>query len=188
MDTVTDQATAIAALNRVRDNLTKAVNAAKDANAALRDAVVRERPLGVLTVDVMSDAVGRPRNYVDSMWSQYGETVKGKQTRAAAGASDADHRSAYDRLADVARHQKGSTALARQARAERDRVVTMVYASKILGPGAIAEAVGIDRNHVLRTVRKAGLAPAWRTAGTVKNQHTAKVSDTAKADAEARAV
>lgn len=172
--TITDQATATAALNKARDELAKAVKNATDMTAALREAIVTVRPLGILTVDEMAEAVERDRNYIDSVWSSHGETVKGKQTRVAVDADDKGRENAVRLLADAARNQRGTAATVLVLRAERDRVVAMVYGSKILGPSAIAAAVGIDRNHCLRISRKSGIKPAWRPAGTSRNQHTTK--------------
>lgn len=174
-ENITDQATAKAALNRVRDNLAKATGNATDMMTALRDAIVKVRPLGVLTVDEMADAIDRDRNYVDSVWSAHGETKQGKQTRVAVVEDvDPGYRDrSFRYLADAAGNQRGTAGTVNVMRAERDRVVAMVYASKILGPSAIAAEVGIDRNHVLRIARKAGVAPVHRPAGTARNQHTA---------------
>lgn len=171
-ENITDQATATAALNQARDQLASAVKSANDATAALRADIVRVRPLGVLPVDEMADAIDRDRNYIDSVWSAYGNTTKGKQTRVSADASDMEADDLYGQLSSAARNQRSEAKAVRPARAERDRVVAMVYASKILGPSAIAAAVGVDRNHVLRLARKNGLKPAWRAAGTSKNQHS----------------
>lgn len=173
MDTkIIDQDTATKALNKVRDDLARATGKAADTTDALRDTIVKLRPLGVLTVDEMADAIERDRNYVDSVWSAHGETTKGKQTRVAAdnaapGAVD----NARQLLADAARNQRGTAATVLVLRAERDRVVTMVYTSKLLGPTAIAREVGVDRNHVLRIARKGGAAPAHRKGS--RNQYTA---------------
>lgn len=178
-ENITDQATATAALNKQREDLNSAVNQSSAATDALRRIIVEIRPVGVLTVADMADAIDRDRNYVDSVWSSYGETTKGKQTRVSADASDMteDERSdAYNRarkqLADAAKYQRTTASDVTKARAERDRVVALVYASKILGPSAIAAAVDVDRNHVLRIARKSKVAPVWRPAGTARNQHT----------------
>ncbi len=194
MDTeIIDQATATAALHKVRDTLILAVNKASAATDALRRVIVTTRPQGVLTVDEMAEAVGRDRNFVDSVWSSYGEIVKVngkvKQTRVSATAAEIDGHAdaALKQLVAAAQEQRAAAgAPARDgepeqpgevgvARAERNRVVALVYASKLIGPSAIAAAAGVDRNHVLRIARKAGVAPAWRPAGTSKNQHS-KVS------------
>jgi hypothetical protein len=170
--TITDQSTATQALNKVRDDLAKANGNATDTMETLRDTIVRIRPAGVLTVDEMADAIGRDRNYVDSVWSAHGDTNKGKQTRVAVvEQQDGSLPAEYRQLADAAHNQRGAANTVPVLRAERDRVVAMVYASKILGPSAIASAVGIDRNHVLRIARKAGVAPVHRPTGA-KNQHT----------------
>lgn len=170
---ITDQATATAALVRVRDRLEDAGIRAVQATAALREVIVTIRPTGILTVGEMAEAVSRERNYVDTVWSAFGCTTKGKQTRVSREADDDARAQAVQRLYEAARTQRNDASAANVARAERDRTVAMVYASKIMGPSAIATAVGIDRNHVLRVARKAGLTPAWRAEGTVRNQHTA---------------
>lgn len=171
-ENITDQDTATRALIKVRDDLALAVDNLSERTDAMRDKVVATRPKGLLTVDEMAQAIGRDRNYVDSIWSAHGATTKGKQTRVPV-AEDADPeaaRWAYESLADSANSQRRALAMVTTARAERDRVVALVYGSKLLGPSAIAAAVDVDRNHVLRIARKAGLAPVHRTGS--KNQYT----------------
>lgn len=167
---VTDEATAKTALNKVRDYLADAQDKATGTMSDLRELIVRIRPMGVLTVDEMAEAIERDRNYVDSVWSTHGETTKGKQTRVAADAPEGARDNAIRLLANAAHNQRGTAGTVLVMRAERDRTVAMVYASKILGPSAIAAEVGVDRNHVLRIARKAGVAPMHRTGA--KNQHT----------------
>lgn len=175
-ENITDQATATAALNKHRDALAKAVKNSADTTSALRDAIVRIRPLGILTVGEMADAIERDRNYIDSVWSAYGETEKGKQTRVPLESNDGRAEKLYGELSSLAHNQRGAAGTVGVLRAERDRVVAMVYASKILGPSAIAAAVDIDRNHVLRVARKAGIKPVHRVAGTARNQHSVKAA------------
>lgn len=175
-ENITDQATATAALNKHRDALAKAVKNSADTTSALRDAIVRIRPLGILSVGDMAGAIERDRNYIDSVWSAYGETEKGKQTRVPVQGDEYQASTLHGELSSLAHNQRGTAGTVGVLRAERDRVVAMIYASKILGPSAIAAAVGIDRNHVLRCARKLGVSPAWRPAGTAKNQHTVKAA------------
>ncbi len=169
---IVDEATAKAALNKARDALYDAVDSATDAMQKLRAAIVADRPTGVITVNEIAAAIGRDRNYVDSVWSAHGATTKGKQTRATPDVVEGGYRAAKLRLTAVANAQRDAAYVVNVRRSQRDRVVALVYASKILGPSAIADAVGIDRNHVLRVARKAKITPAWRPAGTSKNQHT----------------
>lgn len=167
-----DQATATAALIRVRDDLNSAVDNLNNRTNGLRDQVVNIRPRGLLTVDEMAEAINRDRNYVDSIWSTYGVTTKGKQTRVPVSkGADADAaRTAYEKLAGSANDLKRATDKVDTARSERDRVVALVYGSKLLGPSAIAATVNVDRNHVLRIARKAGVKPVHRVAS--RNQYT----------------
>lgn len=172
-ENVTDQATATAALNKVRDALAKAVTDADTCMNELRAGVIAERPRGVLTVAEMAEAIGRDRNAVDTWYSHSGATVKGKQTRVSADVTEDERAAAIQRLADLAKRQRGTATTVQVMRAERDRVVAMVYSSKILGPSAIAAAVDVDRNHVLRIARKLNVDPVWRTDGNVRNQYSA---------------
>lgn len=173
---ITDQDTARRALNKVRDELLDAAQSVTASTDNLVRKVVETRPKGLLTVDEMAEAIGRDRNYIDSIWSAYGETTKGKQTRVpvASDASPDQARWAYETLADLANSHRRALSNVSTARAERDRVVAMVYGSKLLGPSAIASAVNVDRNHVLRIARKAGIQPVHRTGS--KNQYTAPPS------------
>lgn len=170
---IIDQATANAALIKVRDDLAMAVDNLMDTTDRLRDKVVDIRPKGLLTVDEMAQAIGRDRNYVDTIWSAHGETTKGKQTRVpvAEGTNPDDARAAYESLVYIGDYQRRAASSVSTARAERDRVVALVYGSKLMGPSAIAAAVDVDRNHVLRIARKAGVAPVHRTGS--KNQYSA---------------
>lgn len=171
-DNITDKATAAAALNRSHKDLARAIDTLNARTGVLRDLIVRIRPAGTLTVDEMAEAVGRTRNYIDSIWSSYGGSVKGKQTRVPVRSSDETRESAVDSLSGASAAVLLATDDVARLRAERVRLVALVYGSKVLGPSAIAAESGIDRNHVLRTARKAGLTPAWRAAGTSRNQHT----------------
>lgn len=167
---VTDQATALSALNKVRDDLANALSAADTAMDTLRIEIRSIRPKGVLTVDEMAEAIGHDRNYVDSVWSSSGETAEGRQTRVKRTGSATEATKAIETLASASRAQRVTAAAVPVARAERNRVVAMVYASRILGPSAIAAAVDVDRNHVLRIARKAGVTPQHRTGS--RNQHS----------------
>lgn len=168
-----DRTTAAAALMRVRDDLNTAVDNLCNRTDGLVDQVVNIRPQGLLTVDEMAEAIGRDRNYVDSIWSAHGETTKGKQTRVpvAEGVDASAARTAYKLLAESASDLKTARDSVVKARSERDRVVAEVYRSKLIGPSDIAKAVEVDRNHVLRIARKAGVKPVHRTSS--KNQYTA---------------
>lgn len=168
---ITDQDTAAAALRKSRDDLAKAIDNADSWMKDFRDTIVTVRPQGILTVDEMAEAIGKDRNYVDTVWSDHGDAAKGKQTRVHVDAPEGAKVNAIQLLADSARKAYGTASTVGVLRAERDRVVALVYASKILGPSAIAREVGVDRNHVLRIARKAGIQPQHRT--NIKNQHTA---------------
>ena len=174
---IIDQATATTALNRVRDNLFTAAETLTTVGDEMRNLIVAVRPAGLLTVDEMAQAIERDRNYIDSVWSAYGETVRVdgrvKQTRVPVteDTNPEDARAAYEQLSEASRNHRRVLSLVGTSRAERDRVVAMVYGSKLLGPSAIAAEVGIDRNHVLRIARKAGVAPVHRTGS--KNQYSA---------------
>lgn len=170
---ITDEQIARRHLNKVRDGLATAIDNLDGRTNAHVDLIVKYRPSGLLTVDEISQAVGRERSYVDSVWSAFGDTTKGKQTRVTVDNPDPDAaRGAYDLLVNSAVDLKRAAQMVSDARAERNRVVAMVYASKILGPSAIAAEVGIDRNHVLRLARRAGIMPMHR--GKTKNQYTTK--------------
>ncbi len=172
--TTTSEAAASAktSLDKVRTDLAKATADATATMSGLRTAIVHIRPLGLLSVDAIADAIGRDRNYVDSVWSTYGYTSKGKQTRVPVQGGDDEYEAAVQQLRDAAGCQRDAAIAVGVIRAERDRIVAEVYESKILGPSAIAAAVGIDRNHVLRIARKAKVSPVWRTAGASRNQHS----------------
>jgi len=172
---VENQNIARSSLGRVRDELDAAVNRSTRLMAVLRGTIVHIRPTGLLTVDQMGEAIGRDRNYVDSIWSDFGDTQRDedgrvRQTRVYADATDADRADATVRLSGAAKAQRNAAADEKTAREERDRVVALVYASRILGPSAIAAAVGVDRNHVLRIARKRGVQPMHRDGS--RNQYS----------------
>lgn len=172
-ETTPEAAEAASKLQAKRYELADAVAAASEATEALRQGIIEIRPSGLLTVDEMTEAVDRDRNYVDSVWSTFGATEKGKQTRVQIDASDLDKvREAYDTLHRLADDQRRTAGVEKRVRAERDALVTGIYKAKTLGPSAIAAAVGIDRNHVLRIARKAGVKPQHRKIA--RNQYTAK--------------
>lgn len=173
---VVNEGTARTILTKDRDSLAEAVSMYEAASNTLRDLIVSTRPKGLLTVDEMGEAVGRDRNYIDSVWSAHGETVKGKQTRVpvTAEANPEAARCVWDALAEAAANVQRTAHMVETTRAARDRTVAMVYASKVLGPTAIASAVGIDRNHVLRIARRAGVPPMHRRNS--RNQYTQQAS------------
>jgi hypothetical protein len=166
-----DEATARRRLNKHRDDLAVAVKNLSDRTDDLVNKVMSARPSGLLTVNEIAEAIGRPRSYVDTLWSAFGETTKGKQTRVVIDNPDPDKaRWMYESLADAAASLKRAAALVAEVRAVRDRTITLSYSSKLLGPSAIAAEVGIDRNHVLRIARRAGVPPVHRVGA--KNQYT----------------
>lgn len=170
--TIVDQETAAKALREAQAKLGAAIETARDGVSGLAAAIVKARPAGVLTVDEIGEAVGRDRNFVDTVWSQNGDSTRHAQTRVEVSATDEERAAAVQQLADAAARYRSTKAAVPVARAERDRVVVMVYASKLLGPSAIAREVGIDRNSVLRTARKAGVKPQHRQ--NIRNQFSAK--------------
>lgn len=169
---ITDESTALAVLDTARKQLNKAYKAHIEATKTLRKHVIRVRPLGLLTVDEMGEAVGRDRNFVDTIWSTAGETVAKKQTRfpVSPDANPDKARREYGVLAAAAAALKSAREDVTTARANRDRSIVMAYKSRVLGPSAIARAVGVDRNHVGRIARKHGVKPLHRS--TVRNQYT----------------
>ena len=172
-----DAATVTSALNKIRDDLATAVDNQAEASIELRNLIVAIRPSGILSVDKMAEAVGRDRNYIDSVWSSHGATEKGKQTRVPAPADGGGTEAAHKRLSDAAARRVSANKAVSTLRAERDRLITMAYTLKaqdtgvkVIGPTGIAAAVGVDRNHVLRIARKAGVGPAHRANS--RNQYS----------------
>lgn len=159
---IVDQGTAQLALRTQRDRLAIALTEADTSMDELRNLILAVRPSGVLNPDEIARAIGRARNYVDSVWSNFGETNKGKQTRVPLKADTEEVARTNETLSRAARRQRNAAKAVTTARAERNRVVAVVYASKLLGPTSIADEVQVDRNHVLRIARRAGVAPAHR--------------------------
>lgn len=173
---ITDEATAVTGLHRVRDQLNSAIGDLETATDDLVSMVVRIRPLGLLTVSEMATAIGRDRNYIDSLWSLFGGTTRdedGKvvQTRVPVSDDGAAARKAYNDLTKAADRLRKAATRVSDVRAERNRTVAMVYGAKLLRPGAIAKHVGVDRNHVGRISRKQGVAPVHRP--DTRNQYSA---------------
>jgi hypothetical protein len=146
----------------------------------LRVEVVDARTAGVLTVPQIAAAIGRERSAVDGIWATYGPGIevdphgKRKQTRVATmplGTDDTLFAASVSKLSDAARAYKEAVDHVGAMRKERDRAIVAVYTSGAVGPSAIADLVGIDRNHVLRLVRKAGVGPIHRK--NPRNQYTA---------------
>lgn len=169
-----NEATARTALREARDRRIKAKAKMDDATQSLRDLVVDVRPQGLLTVGEMATAIGRDRNFVDSVWSAHGGTVKGSQTRVPVVTANEDDsataRRLYDQLANAAKKHRKAVDEYDTAVAERNRLVVLIYQSRIIGPSPIGVEVGIDRNHVLRIARNAGVKAVHRTGS--RNQYT----------------
>lgn len=168
---IMNEETALKALAAASDRLDFTVSQAERVMDDLRELIVNIRPTGLLTVDEIAAAIDHNRNYVDSVWSIHGETRKGKQTRVSRDDVDpAEVALAKQQLTSVSTSQRSTARSVVTARAERDRLVVLVYASKLLGPTDISRAVGIDRNHVLRLARKAGIMPVHRPGA--RNQYS----------------
>lgn len=171
---IIDQATAQATLYSLGSDLSRADDLYHEATDDLREAILDIRPTGVVSVPQMASAIGKQRNYIDTLWSGSGRTVRdddGRVVQTRLGIEPGElAEQMLDRLEALSDRQIKRHANARVIRARRDQAVVVVYTSKILGPTAIAAHLGIDRNHVLRIVRKAGVSPAHRT--NIRNQHT----------------
>lgn len=168
-----ETAEAVSKLRAKRDELADAVATASEATTRLHQGIIEIRPSGLLTVNKMTEAVDRDRNYVNSVWQNFGDAEKGKQTRVAVEDADPEAaRTAYDTLHKLSDDQRRTAGVEKRVRAERDELVAEIYKAKTLRPSAIAAAVGIDRNHVLRIARKAGVKPQHRKIS--RNQYTAK--------------
>lgn len=165
------------------ERLREAERDKSDSLKMLRNKVVHARTAGVLTVAQIAQAIGRDRSAVDGIWAAHGPVrvvVDGRraQTRvpieydAGTSGGDAAIADATASLAADARDYEGARRNVDAARADRDTAIVDAYESQALGPSMIAVLAGIDRNHVLRICRKAGVSPAYRT--NPKNQHTAK--------------
>lgn len=173
MDAVTEKSTVdqvVHSLGVAGETLDEAVQAATTLSIELRAAIVRIRPLGLLTGDEMAEALGRPRNYVDGVWSMYGNPGKGAPLAVATDADPVAARQAFDELLDLSSRLNAANTYVKDCRAHRNEVVATVYRTKVLGPSAIANAAGIDRNHVLRIARAAGVPPVHRA--DVRNQYS----------------
>ena len=174
---IIDEGTAKAALSSVRVRLEAADHQYHETTEDLRQNIVQIRPLGLVTVPQMAAAIGKSRNYIDTVWSASGNikrTEDGSVIRTRISVDGTGPDTAEGVLAGlkmIADAQRRALKYAGVVRSERDSVIIMTYTSKILGPTSIASYLGIDRNHVLRIVRSAGVTPAHRT--NIKNQHTA---------------
>lgn len=168
--TLTDADQARSRLVFVREDLRSAVDRRTAATDKLWTLIVQIRPSGKLSVDKIAEAVRRNRHFVDSVWSARGETTKGKQTRVPVTGTEAEAAEAFDTLRNAADELAAAQAEADNLTKTRNAVVAEVYASKALGPNEISRVVGIDRNHVGRICRTAGIPPLHRA--DVRNQYT----------------
>lgn len=159
-------------LRYLASQLGLAVKTLSEVSEALRTAIVRIRPLGLLTVGEMAEAVGRDRAYIDSVWSEYGDTVQGKQTRIAVAADpDGPLPTVYGELSELSDLQYRALACSVNLRTARNEMICDLYVSKTLRVVDLAVAAGIDRNHIGRILRAAGVGPMYRSNN--RNQHTA---------------
>ena len=182
MDAVTvpaNSATAVRQLNKVRDELAVAVVDADEKMQSFRTLLIDARTKGLLRVTEMAAAIGRDRNYVDGIWSAYGRTVKGGQTRILVDATEDASRAVaarelYEALKTSASEQRKAERRRDTLRTKRNQLIASIYAARMpgLGPSPIGKEVGVDRNHVLRIARDAGVKPVHRTDS--RNQYTAK--------------
>lgn len=171
-----DEETATAVLRKTRDELAAAAERLAGTTEALRDKLIELRPLGVLTVGEMAEAIGRDRNYVDTVWSLYrgpGRADRLPRAREVEDVRDpAAALKARDDLKAVADRHARATRDAVQARQARNQAVASAYVAfgHDFGPSRIAREAGIDRNHVLRIARRAGMPAVHRR--NIKNQYS----------------
>lgn len=159
------------ALTRAGEALADAVTVASARLSDVHDMIVAAR--SVLSVNGIAEAIGRERNYVDSVWSAARRTTPGKQTRInVKDVPGGQAEQAKDSLARLAKLYADAAQEREAVRETRNAIVVAVYRSGVLGPSAIAAAARIDRNHVLRLKTQAGVAPAHRA--NTRNQYTAK--------------
>jgi len=159
-------------LQQLNTELLKARTDSEDATADFHDLITYVHHTNLLMVTEMAKAIGRDRNYIDSAWSysqRTGRTAEIKPSWFNLTGEETEEQ-LYAALEAGARAHRQSLEDVKKARQTRDAAVCTVYASKVLGPSAIARAAGIDRNHVLRIVKKAGIAPAHRR--NIRNQYS----------------
>lgn len=123
-----------------------------------------------VAVTEMATAIGRARNYVDSVVSASNRMRRVPHPAWFKMTGDESGEQLLSALSAARVRQAFFQNRIKEARAARDAAVVEAYASKVLGPTRIAEAVGIDRNHVLRLRAKAGIAPQHRT--NIRNQYS----------------
>ena len=160
------------ALADARESLDRATVTASSERSRMVALILETRPSGLLSVDRIAEAINRNRNYVDSLWSDHkirhhgGEAT---QTRVEPSGSTAAAKARFAELHQASERVRASEGDVLFFRDARNRAIVQAYESGSLGPVKIAEYSGIDRNHVGRVLRKAGVNPRYRT--NTRNQH-----------------
>lgn len=157
----------LTALGRELERVTKR---SETSTQKLHDLITWVRSTGKVSVNEMAETMDRARNYVDSVWSISSRAGKVIDPEDFGLSPYADEYELKSKLNQYSNMQRAHFQELRAIRKERDQAVVMVYASRVLGPSDIARHVGIDRNHVGRLARSAGVSPQHRW--NIKNQYS----------------
>lgn len=115
-------------------------------------------------------AVGSPANYVNGLWSRLGYTGDVNDPRWFSRAERDDPERMKKALARYSQETEKMAVIEESALNTRNELIVAAYTHTKVGVSAIAEAVAINRNHVLKLAKTAGVRR--RRPGPYHNQHT----------------
>jgi hypothetical protein len=142
------QLTIVHELTEVRSRLDLAAEEQAKALRVMQEEILRGLRDRLAAASDIAAAVGVPRNYVDQIRSR---SDLPKVVRTERHVYSEPERSDYlDDLREASDAYQDALDVTDDAREARNRLVSGVYYGKVLGPGRIAAAVGVDRNHVHR--------------------------------------
>jgi hypothetical protein len=163
---------AVKTLGRLADDLADAVKESEKTTDDLYDLITYLRTDDLVPVADMAEAMGRDRNYIDSTWSDSQAHGDSADPAWFGLTGDDSPETLLAKLAEISEAQLAAKERVTTLRNARNALVAQVYASRLMGPVAIAKEIGVKCNQVLRIVKKQGVAPVHRTK--IRNQYSAK--------------
>lgn len=173
-----DATTYLDAVSVASANLHQEDDRFTQATDRLRSLILAVRHVPGVAVREMATAIDRDRNYIDSVTSTY-QGSPAVLPEPEEGQDKAQYKELLLGLLTAAQTEQDTAyGEAKIARVVRDRAIVEAYKADVrgrpLGPSAIGAAAHIDRNHVSRIVKNAGVKPRHRS--NIANQYSRKAA------------
>lgn len=128
--------------------LKQCVDIETNTRATLQDTILNGLRNKLAAPLSIAEAAGVPRNYVDQLRSRSGLPKVVRTDRC--NYPQPQSGDYLDDVREAAENYRVAVQEVKDVRRKRDEAMTAVYNSRMVGPGRIADAIGVDRNHVHR--------------------------------------